>query len=68
MAAHDFYTDYHECHSAAQTHANELNVLVRLRRVTEYGKKGFRFNLVPTIKQFGEDLKGELVTPVEKRT
>ena len=59
-----FRTDYHEARDAAQAMSNKLKMLVRLRGVTEFGRKGFIFNLVPRYnKQFGRDLEGELVQP-----
>ena len=58
------HTDYHEARAAAQEYANRLRMLVRLRRVTEFGRAGYRFNLVPSAgKQFGRDLEGELISP-----
>ncbi len=61
-----FRTEYHEARTAAQQTSNELKMLVRLRRVTEYGQPGYVFNLVPCLdRQFGRDLEGELFTPEE---
>lgn len=56
---------YSEARKAAQEYATRLGQLVRLRRVKEYGRWVFRFNLVPRLdRQFGRDLEGELIEPL----
>ena len=56
--------DYHKAKLAAQKKANDLQMLVRIRAVVEFGKHGYVFNLAPSLeKQFGRDLEGELIRP-----
>lgn len=56
--------DYNEARDKAQAYADQYKCLVRLRGVSEFGQRGYRFNMVPrTEKQFGRDLEGELVMP-----
>ena len=59
-----FYTDYEEARRDAQSRADDTGLLLRLRRVDEYGRDGYVFNFVPARdRQFGRDLEGELIEP-----
>lgn len=57
--------DYHQAAEKAQALANSSGLLLRLRKVREFGRPGFVFNFVPsdTGQHFGRDLEGELVRP-----
>ena len=65
MPTNTFYTDYKQARSYAQAEANQMGgrVLIRLRNVTEYGRKGCVYNYVPAKvdDHFGRDMEGELV-------
>lgn len=66
MPSYMLYHDYDSCKTDAKKDVEILNRPVRLRRVVEFGKEGFVYNLVPKdeAKHFGEDLKGELIRPM----
>lgn len=60
----DLNPNYHEVRRQAQRAADDYQMLVRLRKVCWFNKRGFVFNLVPRLdQQFGRDLEGELIRP-----
>ena len=58
------FENYEEARIAAQDHANQTGLLLRLRKIREFGRVGYAIGFVPhQDKQFGRDSEGELVRP-----
>lgn len=56
--------DYGEAQAHARATARRLRLHVRLKAVTEFGRKGYRVRLVPRPdQQFGRDREGEHYGP-----
>lgn len=62
MKAHTFFADYLVCAYAAREYATAMGRPVALRKVSEYGRRGFTFNLK---SNDGADYLAETIMPGE---
>lgn len=65
MRAHEFTTDYLACADAARQYATAMQRPVALRKVSEFGRKGYTFNLK---SNDGSDYLAETIMPNEPRS
>lgn len=65
MAAHTFYADYLECAREARAYATAMQMDVSLRKVKEYGRSGYTFNLR---SRDGSDHLAETILPNEPQS